>query len=58
MGSGDGSTTRNFIVCTVHLIYVRVIKSRILRWGGHLARMEEGRSALKIVIGKHTGRDN
>ena len=27
---------------------VRVIKSRRLRWAGHLARMEEGRSAFKI----------
>ena len=24
----------------------RVIKSRILRWAGHLARMEEGKSAF------------
>ena len=32
MGSGEGSTTRNFIIYTVHLIYVvRVIKSIILR---------------------------
>ena len=35
---------------------VRVIKSRRLRWAGHVARMEEGRSALKIVTGKPTGK--
>ena len=35
---------------------VRVIKSRILSWAGHLARMEEGMSAFKIVTGKHTGK--
>ena len=28
---------------------VRVIKSRRLRWAGHVARMEEGRSAFKQV---------
>ena len=28
---------------------VRVIKSRRLRWAGHVAKMEEGRSALKIL---------
>ena len=28
---------------------VRVIKSRRLRWTGHVARMEEGRSAFKIL---------
>ena len=45
MGSGEGSTMRNFIVCNI----ARVIKSRRLRWAGHVARMEEGRSALKIL---------
>ena len=33
---------------------VRVIKSSRLRWAGHLARMEEGRSAIKILTGKPT----
>ena len=28
---------------------VRVIKSRRLKWAGHVARMEEGRSAFKIL---------
>ena len=35
---------------------VRVIKSRILRWAGHVARMENGRSAFKILTGKPTGK--
>ena len=35
---------------------VRVIKSRRLRWAGHVARMEESRSSLKILIGKPTGK--
>ena len=54
MGSGDGSTVRNFIVCTVHLITARVIECRTLRWAAHIARMEEGRSAFKILTGKPT----
>ena len=33
-----------------------MIKSRKLRWAGHVARMEEGRSAFKILIGKPTGK--
>ena len=33
-----------------------MIKSRRLRWAGHVARMEEGRSAFKIVTGKATGK--
>ena len=35
---------------------IRLIKSRKLRWTGHVARMEEGRSAFKILTGKHTGK--
>ena len=33
---------------------VRVIKSRRLRGAGHVARMEESRSAFKILTGKPT----
>ena len=35
---------------------VRVIKSRRLRWAGHVARMEEDRSAFKILTAKPTGK--
>ena len=35
---------------------VRVIKSRRLRWAGHVASMEEGRSAFKILTGTPTGK--
>ena len=35
---------------------VRVIESRRLRWAGHVAGMEKGRSAFKILIGKPTGK--
>ena len=30
---------------------VRVIKSRGLRWAGHVTKMEEGRSVFKILTG-------
>ena len=35
---------------------VRVVKSTRLRWEGNVARMEEGRSAFKILTGKPTGK--
>ena len=35
---------------------VKVILSRRLRWAWHVARMEEGRNAFKIVTGKPTGK--
>ena len=34
---------------------VRVIKSKRLRWAGHIARMEEDGRALRILTGKPTG---
>ena len=37
-------------------IIFRVIKSIRLRWAGYVARMEESRSAFKILIGKPTGK--
>jgi hypothetical protein len=33
---------------------LKVIKSRRLRWSGHVARMEKGRSAFKILTDKTT----
>ena len=35
---------------------VRMIKSKKLRWAGHVARMEEGMSAFKILTGTLTGK--
>ena len=33
-----------------------MIKSRRLRWAGHVARMEKGRTSFKILTGKPTGK--
>ena len=35
---------------------VRVIKSRRLRWAGHVSKIEEGRSPFKILTDKRTGK--
>jgi hypothetical protein len=35
---------------------VRVIKSRRLRWAGHVARMGERRGAYRALVGKPEGR--
>jgi hypothetical protein len=35
---------------------IRVIKSRRMRWTGHVARMGEGRGAYRILVGKPEGR--
>jgi hypothetical protein len=31
---------------------VRVIKSRRMRWSGHMARMGEGRGAYRVLVGR------
>ena len=35
---------------------VRVVKSRRLRWVGHVARMEEDRNSFKIITGTPAGK--
>jgi hypothetical protein len=35
---------------------VRVIKSRRLRWVGHVARMGEGRGVYRVLMGKPEGK--
>ena len=35
---------------------VRVIKSRRMRWAGHVVRMEEGRGVHKVLVGKPEGK--
>jgi hypothetical protein len=41
----------------LHALYsspniVRVIKSRIMRWAGHVARMGEERGVYRVLMGK------
>ena len=35
---------------------VRVIKSRRMRWAGHVARMEERRVVYRVLVGKCDGK--
>jgi hypothetical protein len=35
---------------------IRTLKSRRMRWAGHVARMEEKRSAYRILVGKPEGK--
>jgi hypothetical protein len=37
---------------------VRVIKSRRMRWAGHVARMGEGRGAYRVWLGGPKARDH
>ena len=35
---------------------VRVVKSRRMRWAGHVARMGEGRGVYSVLVGKPEGK--
>ena len=35
---------------------VRVIKSRRMKWAGHVARMGEGRGVYRVLVGKPEGK--
>jgi hypothetical protein len=35
---------------------VRVVKSRRMRWAGHVARMGEGRGVLGVLMGRPEGK--
>jgi hypothetical protein len=35
---------------------IRQIKSRIMRWARHVARMGEGRNVYRVLVGKPEGK--
>jgi hypothetical protein len=56
----DGSW-RKFHNDELHSLYsspsiVRVIKSRRMRWAGHVARMGEGRGVYRVLVGRPKGK--
>jgi hypothetical protein len=36
---------------------IRIIKSRRMRWAGHVARMGEKRNIYRLLVGKARGKD-
>ena len=42
------------LYCSTNI--VRVIKSRIMRWAGHVARMGEERGVYRVLVGKPEGK--
>jgi hypothetical protein len=47
---------RSFIICTLLSNVIRLIKSRRVRWSGHVACMGEKRNACRILEGKLEGK--
>ena len=49
------------MLATVHTLYssphiIRNLKSKRLRWAGHVARMEPSRNACRVLVGKPEGK--
>jgi hypothetical protein len=57
---GDWRTLHNEELYALHfsLNIIRVIKSRKLRWAGHVARMWKRRRAYRALVGKPEGRNH
>ena len=47
---GETNEELNDLYCSPNI--VRVIKSRRMRWAGHVARMAEGRGVYKVLVGE------
>jgi len=44
----------NDLYCSPNIL--RVIKSRRMRWAGHVARMGKGRGVYRVLVGKPEGK--
>ena len=44
------------MICTGQPNITRVIKSRRMRWAGHVARMGDGRGAERVLVGRTEGK--
>jgi hypothetical protein len=55
MGGWRKLHTKNFVTCTLSSI-IRMIKSRRMRWAGHVTLMGAKRNAYRILVGKPEGK--
>jgi hypothetical protein len=44
------------MICTSYTNIVRVVKSRQMRWSGHVARMGVDRGVPRVLVGKPEGK--
>jgi hypothetical protein len=47
---------RSFIICTHPQVFITQIKSRRMRWAGHVARMGQERKVYKDLVRKPEGK--
>jgi hypothetical protein len=53
-----GKLKMQFLPLCAHTVtrFIRQIKSRRMRWAGHVARMGEGRNVYRVLVGKPEGK--
>jgi hypothetical protein len=57
--NGVSCTMRSFIICTHPQIssgIIRQMKSRRMKWAGHVARMGEEGEVCRVLVGKPKGK--
>jgi hypothetical protein len=56
--TGEWRKLHNEELCDLYSsqIIIRIIKSRMMRWAGHVARMGEKRNAYRLLVGKPEGK--
>jgi len=56
--TGEWRKIHNEVLNDLHYLpnIFRVIKSRRMRWAGHVARMEERRGVYRVLVGKPEGK--
>jgi hypothetical protein len=55
-GPGQNCIMGSFMICAVHRVLIRVIKSRTMRWAGNVARMGEKRNVYGFWLGNRKER--
>jgi hypothetical protein len=53
---GEKCIMRSFNICSLCHVIIRMMKSRRMRWAGHVARMGEKRDTYRLLVGKTEGK--
>jgi len=51
-GSGENYIMRSLMICAPHPIIFGLIKSRRMRWAGHVPHIGERRGVYRVLVGK------
>ena len=55
-GGNESYIMLSYMHCIIRHNTIRSLKSRRLRWAGHVARMKLSRNAFRVLVGKPEGK--